>query len=81
MDFKTFYFSLPIPRRTEFAEEIGTTTGYCHQIAYGKRIELGIADVIVNASAGQIKLHELPLTDRAIFQSKARESITKDEAS
>lgn len=80
MDFKTFYLAMPVPKRTEFAEEIGTTPGYCHQIAYGKRIELGIADVIVNASAGQIKLHELPLTDRAIFQSKARGSVTKEVA-
>jgi hypothetical protein len=73
MDFKTYYLSLSQQERSEFAEKVGTTMGYCHQIAYGdKQIELGLADVIVAISSGALTLHDLPLTDRAEFQSKAR---------
>lgn len=43
------------------------------QIARGnKQIELGFADVIVAMAGGALTLEDLPLTERAEFQSKAR---------
>jgi hypothetical protein len=73
MDFKTFYQGLAAKDRETFAEKIGTSPGYCHQIAYGmKQIELGLADAIVAHSGGKLGLADLPLTDRATFQHKAR---------
>lgn len=77
MDFKTYYLNLEPAKRDEFAAAAGTTRGYCNQVAYaGKQIELGVADVFVNLSGGVITHEELPLTDRAIAQRKARESAT-----
>jgi hypothetical protein len=69
--FKGFWQTLAPEARTKFAERIGTTPGYCHQIAFGnKRIELGLADVICRFSG--LTLDMLPLTDRAKFQHSAR---------
>lgn len=77
MDFKTYYLSLSKQERSNFSEKVGTTLGYCHQLAYGdKQIELGLADVIVAVSNGALELSDLPLTARAEFQSKARISTT-----
>jgi hypothetical protein len=53
--------------------------GYCHQLAYGKRLELGLADVIVAVAPefkGQIKLEDLNLTDRARTQDAVRKSVS-----
>ena len=73
MDFKTFYLGLPRPDREAFAAKIGSTVGYCHQLAYGKKqVELGMADVIVASSGGVIEIEALPLTERARFQRVAR---------
>lgn len=80
MDFKTYYLGLDPKARESFAERVGTTIAYCHQLAYGtKRIELGLADAIVAASVQKITLAELPLTEKAKFQSKAREWDGKSE--
>jgi len=76
MDFKTFYQRLTIDKRQEFAAKVGTTVGYCHQIAHGKRIELGLADTIVANSDGALTLASLNLTERAEFHRQAR--ITPD---
>lgn len=74
MDFKTFYQGLEPAQRQSFAERVGTSVGYCHQIAYGtKRIELGLADAMVAASAEALSLDDLPLTARAQFQRVARQ--------
>jgi hypothetical protein len=73
MDFKTYYRNLDPDAREKFAQRVGTTVGYCHQIAYGnKQIELGLADAIVAASKQDVGLSDLPLTDKALFQAKAR---------
>lgn len=73
MDFKTFYQGLTPDQRQTLASKVGTSVGYCHQIAYGtKRIELGLADAIVAASQGDLTLDDLPLTERAQFQRDAR---------
>jgi DNA-binding transcriptional regulator YdaS (Cro superfamily) len=74
MDFKTYYLKLGPAEREKFAKKIGTSAGYCNQIAYGaKRIELGLADAIVAAAQPDITLAELPLTERAKFQNQARQ--------
>jgi hypothetical protein len=74
MDFKTYWQGLEAAARETFAKDVGTSVGYCHQIAYGgKRIELGLADAIV-AHTG-LTLDDLPLTDRAIFQQRARKGL------
>jgi hypothetical protein len=77
MDFRTFYRQLPPDQREAFAAKVHTTAGYCHQIVYGKRIELGLADAIVAVApsfGGHITLDELPLTDRAKAQDLVRKS-------
>lgn len=83
MDFKTFYSSLSTQERADFAEKVGTTTGYCNQLVYGdKRLELGLADAMVAVSGGRLSLAELNLTDRAAFQERVRkeEAATKESA-
>lgn len=72
-DFKAFYQSLTPEGRSDFANKTGTTLGYLQQLAYGgKRIELGLADVLVAASGGLLSLDRLNLTPRAEFQRTAR---------
>lgn len=74
MDFKTFFTGLPIAERESFAQQAGTSRGYCNQVAYaGKQIELGMADVFVAVSGGKLSLDELPLTERASAQRLIRE--------
>jgi hypothetical protein len=74
MDFKTYYLKLVPEEREKFAKKIGSSTGYCQQIAYGtKRLELGLADAIVAAAQPDITLADLPLTERAKFQNQARQ--------
>ena len=74
MDFKTFFFGLPIAERESFAQQAGTTRGYLNQVAYSnKRVELGMADVLVAVSGGQLRLDDLPLTDNAQRQRAIRE--------
>lgn len=74
MDFKTFFTSLPVAERESFAQQAGTTRGYCNQVAYaGKQLELGMADVFVALSGGRLTLNDLPLTDRAAAQRLIRE--------
>lgn len=80
MDFKTFYRGLTPLQREEFAQKVQTTTGYCHQIAHGKRLELGLADVIVAvapAFGGAVTLDELNLTDRAAAQHAVRKAAPR----
>jgi hypothetical protein len=73
VDFKTYYLGLDTEQRQAFAEKVGTSTGYCHQLAYGsKHVELGLADAIVAAAGGSITLDELPLTQRAKHQREVR---------
>lgn len=77
MDFKTFYRQLTPEQRQAFAEKVHTTTGYCHQIAYGKRLELGLADAMVAIApefGGALTLTDLNLTDRARVQDQVRRS-------
>lgn len=74
MDFKTFFTGLPIAERESFAQQAGTSRGYCNQVAYAsKQIELGMADVFVALSDGRLTLDDLPLTDRAAAQRLIRE--------
>lgn len=81
MDFKTFWKDLAADAREEFAASVGTTVGYCHQIAYGnKRIELGLADAMVARSGGGLSLDSLPLTDKAVFQHRSRTHDSREAA-
>jgi hypothetical protein len=75
MDFRTFYRQLTPDQREAFAAKVHTTVGYCHQIACGKRIELGLADAIVAVSAGAVTLGEINLTDRAKAQDGVRKGL------
>ena len=74
MSFKTFYLSLVVNERADFAERSGTTVGLCHQLAYtdAKRVELGLADAMVAVSKGRLTLDDIPLTSRAQFQRSVR---------
>lgn len=81
MDFKTYFTGLPIAERESFAQQAGTSRGYCNQVAYAKKqIELGMADVFVAVSDGRLSLDDLPLTDRAIAQRVIRERGTEPSA-
>lgn len=80
MDFKTYWQKLTPEARSAFAKKVGTSVGYCHQIAYGaKNIELGLADAIIAAAQPTLKLDKLPLTERAKFQDDARKWDGKTE--
>ncbi len=73
MDFKAYFFSLPVPARVCFAERCNTTRGFLTQVAYkNKRIGLGLADVICAQSGGLVDLDGLPLTDQAAVQRRQR---------
>lgn len=77
MEFKTYWQGLKAAEREAFARNVGTSVGYCHQIAYGdKRVELGLADAMVAHGGGLLTLDALPLTDRAVFQQAARAGAT-----
>ena len=79
MDFKNYYLKLSTTERDLFVEKASTSRGYCNQIAYAnKQIELGMADVFVALSGGNLTLDELPLTDRAKQQLKVRSSDIDD---
>lgn len=78
MDFKTFFTNLPVAERESFAQQAGTSRGYCNQVAYAnKQIELGMADVFVALGGGHLTLDELPLTDRAAAQRLIRERVAE----
>ncbi|HAX23080.1 MAG TPA: hypothetical protein DCY64_22690 [Hydrogenophaga sp.] len=78
MDFKTYFTGLPIAERESFAQQAGTSRGYCNQVAYAnKQIELGMADVFVAVSGGILDLDNLPLTDRAAAQRIIRERVAE----
>jgi hypothetical protein len=80
MDFKTYYLGLDPAEREPFAKSLGTSTGYCLQLCYAdKKIELGFADVVVAKTKGKVKYSELPLTDRARKQIKARKWDADDQ--
>lgn len=77
MNFRTFYRQLTPEQREAFAQKVHTTVGYCHQIACGKRIELGLADAIVAVAptfGPAVTLAEINLTDRARAQDEVRKS-------
>lgn len=82
MDFKTFFFGMPIPARDEFAARAGTSRPYLYKIAYRRRnVELGTADVLVALAEGAIDLDDLPLTEAAKRQRVIRtQSGTKRAA-
>ena len=74
MDFKTYWQRMTVPQRDAFAKNVGTSPGYCHQLAYGdKLIELGLADALVAQAGDDLTLDDLPLTERAKFQRAARD--------
>ena len=78
MDFKTYFFGLPVAERESFAQQAGTTRGYLNQVAYSnKRVELGMADVLVAVSGGRLRLDDLPLTENAQRQRAIREGATE----
>lgn len=82
MDFKTYFTGLPINERESFAQQAGTSRGYCNQVAYAsKQIELGMADVFVAVSGGLLTLDDLPLTDRAAAQRLIRERVAEPTSS
>lgn len=72
MDFKTFFTGMDNPERVAFAKAAQTTLGYLHQVAHGKDMSLGAADVFVAVSGGKLTLADLPLSERAKKQDKIR---------
>jgi hypothetical protein len=73
MDFRTFFFGMPVSAREEFAAKAGTSRGLLTQVAYGnKAVELGFADVIVALSDGAVELEGIELTDNAKRQRELR---------
>lgn len=78
MSFRTYFLGLDAAGRTAYADRAGSTVGYLLQVAYeNRRVELGFADVLVAASANELTLDSLPLTDRAIEQHKRRQPPSK----
>lgn len=74
MDFRTFFFDLPPADRDVFAKRAGTSRGLLTQVAYqNKRVELGLADVVVKLANGAVGLNDMPLTDNAKRQRAIRE--------
>lgn len=81
MDFKTFYLGLSVAKRESFAAKANTSRGYCNQVAYaGKEVELGMADVFVALSNGDMTLDDMPLTKRALTQRLIREGAVEKDA-
>ena len=73
MDFKLFFFGLPVADRDVFAVRAGTSRGLLTQVAYrNKQVELGLADVIVTLAGGDVSLDDLPLTENATRQRAIR---------
>lgn len=71
--FKKFFLGLAQADREVYAKRAGSSVGYLLQIAYGnKGVELGMADAMVAAAGGALKLDHLPLTDRAREQRRIR---------
>lgn len=81
MDFKSFFFSLSVAERDQFAARVHSSRGTLTQVAYrNKPIELGFADVICAQSGGKVNLDGLPLTENARRQRLLREPKTKRQA-
>ena len=73
MSFRTYFLGLDAAQRLAYANRSASTVGYLTQVAYGnKSVELGLADVLVAVSDGQLTLADLPLTDRALEQNGIR---------
>ncbi len=80
MRFRAFFREMPPLDRAEFAARAGSTVGYLDQVAYGnKQIELGLADVLVALSGGELTLDDVPLTDRAKRQRAVRSGQVPDD--
>lgn len=75
MSFKTFFFDLSVPEREVFASRARTTRGFLTRVAYGKKVELGFADVLWAVSGGSVSHDELPLTENARAQRAIREAV------
>jgi hypothetical protein len=74
MDFKAFFFGLPVAEREAFAQRAHTSRGLLNQVAYrNKQIELGFADVLVTLAGGAVTLDDLPLTENAQRQRLIRD--------
>lgn len=74
--FKTFFLALSADERERFARDAGTTVGYCNKLIYGgARVELGLADLLVAASHGDLVHADVPMTDRATEQIRRREAF------
>lgn len=75
MDFKTYFFGLPVAEREAFAAKAHSSRGFLNQVAYrNKAIELGFADAICALSGGQVGLDDLLLTENAQRQRAIREA-------
>lgn len=76
MTFRSYFTGLDADARADYAKSVGSTVGYLLQVAYeNKRVELGLADVMVAVANGAITLADLPLTDRAIDQDRRRKIV------
>lgn len=66
MDFKSFFFGLSTAERDVFATKANSSRGLLTQVAYeNKRVELGLADVIVALAGGKVPLDGIALTANA----------------
>lgn len=64
MDFKTFFFSIPVAERANFARRCKTTAGHLRNVAYGKPCSAELAIEIDRESGGNVAAESMcPIAD------------------
>jgi len=63
-----------------FAGNCGSTAAHLKNVAYGKPVALGFADVLVAQSQGRLTLDGVPLSDQARQQRALREAPQREAA-
>lgn len=59
MDFRTYYFSIPVADRAGFASRCKTTVGHLRNVAYGKPCSAELAIEIDRESGGKVVAESL----------------------
>lgn len=75
MDFKTYWTTMPVPRRKEFARRVGASPVYLNHYAFGakKRLGEGLAIAIDRETNGIVSVEELrPDVDWAYLRGRKR---------
>lgn len=74
MSFRKFFLAMKVPERCAYAEACGTQYSLLKSLAYDmKQVDLGLADVLVAVSRGQISLDDVPLSEKAKRHRALRE--------